>query len=352
MPSALRVQLRGPIPACAGQPLPLHGRHPTGRAYPRVCGATCTTPRTFLGVAGLSPRVRGNLAAILEVGSLHGPIPACAGQPRRRSLWQTSTWAYPRVCGATSRPHNFRKKVAGLSPRVRGNLGSMVLVRTTFGPIPACAGQPKQCTQDTGLTGAYPRVCGATFSMVCLGAFVVGLSPRVRGNRVGRLFCGARFGPIPACAGQPSFRSLRRSCAWAYPRVCGATEHLSGRLCRLLGLSPRVRGNPSALLHLRDRTGPIPACAGQPIRQLESTLLSGAYPRVCGATAAKVARSYAKGGLSPRVRGNRRAGRWLLLLSGPIPACAGQPASGRSFRFAVKAYPRVCGATSITTNRH
>ena len=130
--------------------------------------------------------------------------------------------------------------------------------------------------------------------------------------------------------------------------MCGATVRIGSLTERTRGLSPRVRGNPARHLAQGQAAGPIPACAGQPIRQLESTLLSGAYPRVCGATAAKVARSYAKGGLSPRVRGNRRAGRWLLLLSGPIPACAGQPVLLQIATRSPWAYPRVCGATFRT----
>ena len=49
-----------------------------------------------------------------------------------------------------------------------------------------------------------------------------------------------------------------------YPRVCGGT--LVGALKRPpgSGLSPRVRGNPVAILVVLPYLGSIPACAGEP----------------------------------------------------------------------------------------
>ena len=50
-------------------------------------------------------------------------------------------------------------------------------------------------------------------------------------------------------------------------------------------------------------------------------------------------------GLSPRVRGNRvmRAGR--LPAQGSIPACAGEPDTLIPAAVAKRVYPRVCGGT-------
>ena len=70
------------------------------------------------------------------------------------------------------------------------------------------------------------------------------------------------------------------------------------------GLSPRVRGNPSRHRYFVSRSGPIPACAGQPFFALEAPKGLGAYPRVCGATMPAIASVIWGAGLSPRVRGN------------------------------------------------
>ena len=73
--------------------------------------------------------------------------------------------------------------------------------------------------------------------------------------------------------------------------------------------------------------GSIPACAGEPIGQRVALPAAAVYPRVCGGTNAELAfRQYAVG-LSPRVRGNPSVARASSLWARSIPACAGEPAS-------------------------
>ena len=110
----------------------------------------------------------------------------------------------------------------------------------------------------------------------------------------------------------PCFSIRRRRCAFswpsvmarAYPRVCGATCQEVALAGMGEGLSPRVRGNPSRHRYFVSRSGPIPACAGQPFFALEAPKGLGAYPRVCGATMPAIASVIWGAGLSPRVRGN------------------------------------------------
>ena len=70
------------------------------------------------------------------------------------------------------------------------------------------------------------------------------------------------------------------------------------------------------------------------------------YPRVCGGTKIPVAKSAGVGGLSPRVRGNRRAALSGAGAVGSIPACAGEPNAGGTAPGSVAVYPRVCGGTA------
>ena len=134
-----------------------------------------------------------------------------------------------------------------------------------------------------------------------------------------------------------------------YPRVCGATPAAAMVRADPEGLSPRVRGNRSRLRRAGLCQRPIPACAGQPSVDYSAESASGAYPRVCGATSRVRYRGLNVRGLSPRVRGNRDSRRRNLTNPGPIPACAGQPGRGRTPLRWSRAYPRVCGATSIQT---
>ena len=213
---------------------------------------------------GLSPRVRGNPPRqgvdALRVGS----IPACAGEPSRRARGCGSRRVYPRVCGGTASSSGFAEAISGLSPRVRGNPRRRHLPCQRLGSIPACAGEPRSHAARSPCPRVYPRVCGGTQRVRLVRRQVEGLSPRVRGNQKMCASAAAMTGSIPACAGEPSAASPRRSCRRVYPRVCGGTRLGDGDRRFDEGLSPRVRGNPC-------RAGPagrwrrsIPACAGEP----------------------------------------------------------------------------------------
>ena len=202
--------------------------------YPRVCGGTTTMYCLHSIGNGLSPRVRGNLESIpLDDAKLglsprvrgnrtrtyaRGSIPACAGEPRPKSHCGGSTHrrsipacagepsglternanlrVYPRVCGGTHYGTLWEPKQMGLSPRVRGNLGSRSRRDETLPVIPACACRARSIPA----AGEYK---GVVFHV--------------------------RQRSIPACAGEPSMnetRSIPASRTIArkvYPRVCGGT---------------------------------------------------------------------------------------------------------------------------------
>ena len=97
------------IPACAGEVYPrvcggteIHSPANCWRwVYPRVCGGTLRCQRCGDDIPGLSPRVRGNRFRGPGVILFCGSIPACAGEPRRRTPYRRQMPVYPRVCGGT-----------------------------------------------------------------------------------------------------------------------------------------------------------------------------------------------------------------------------------------------------------
>ena len=147
----------------------------------------------------------------------------------------------------------------------------------------------------------------------------------MRGNPFANKNIHPTCGSIPARAGEPSRNGASLRDFGVYPRACGGTH--TPRLCRaaISGLSPRVRGNPTALLPVIAPSGSIPARAGEP---MSGTLLPSAgpvYPRACGGTLTPRNRAQYEHGLSPRVRGNRDG---IMLddgVAGSIPARAGEP---------------------------
>ena len=152
----------GSIPACAGEPLDRLGGGVLRRVYPRVCGGTDTLGSPFPSVDGLSPRVRGNHSRSDRALVGRGSIPACAGEPQHRRGRPCPTLVYPRVCGGTLSALFPLFRTRGLSPRVRGNRRGRRRGRRRRRSIPACAGEPHRRSPETMVYAVYPRVCGGT----------------------------------------------------------------------------------------------------------------------------------------------------------------------------------------------
>ena len=116
---------------------------PIAAVYPRVCGGTVAIALMPVLVDGLSPRVRGNLWAIVRGKEVVRSIPACAGEPRAGCSFARPLAVYPRVCGGTA--HGAH------------------LLDQSGGSIPACAGEPFFAPHMLIRAAVYPRVCGGTW---------------------------------------------------------------------------------------------------------------------------------------------------------------------------------------------
>ena len=199
------------------------------RVYPRVCGGA---------------RLAGDRLA--EMGS----IPACAGEPVKRSDDPPSLGSIPACAGE---PIGYRVTV----PRT--------------GSIPACAGEPTIVAYLARITQrVYPRVCGGAGLRDRI-EHLVGLSPRVRGSQRA-LSCMPVEGLSPRVRGsQPD------GPRWVYPRECGGARSS----CHAYGSIPASAGE--AVLSSRAMSlGSIPASAGEPCAR--SCYDLRVYPRVCGGT--------------------------------------------------------------------
>ena len=211
--------------------------------YPRVCGGTHLRHLRHHFGTGLSPRVRGNRTFGTWCRPIARSIPACAGEPYPRPGPRPTMSVYPRVCGGTVYRHHFGTFGTGLSPRVRGNQLTAPAPLAVPRSIPACAGEPRAPESIRRARRVYPRVCGGTGARVNRCMERPGLSPRVRGNPLQMGYLHHLEGSIPACAGEPTRLSNPHRFGGVYPRVCGGTAFPVMMALMVLGLSPRVRGN-------------------------------------------------------------------------------------------------------------
>ena len=94
------------IPARAGEPPSRRTRPRERKVYPRACGGTIPAPEPLVPGMGLSPRVRGNHDGRVAANDLRGSIPARAGEPPSQSLMIRWARVYPRACGGTTSSAN------------------------------------------------------------------------------------------------------------------------------------------------------------------------------------------------------------------------------------------------------
>ena len=273
--------------------------------YPRECGGTIAYECDTCGEWGLSPRVRGNPEKVFPPVLLEGSIPASAGEPNKPIPQASHQGVYPRECGGTVRGARWLVVVPGLSPRVRGNRVGAVHHPVEPRSIPASAGEPVRHGIRTSHRPVYPRECGGTIVASISSDPKSGLSPRVRGNPAGGRLRPAGDGSIPASAGEPPPWIPTSPGRRVYPRECGGTIRVMVCPVPYSGLSPRVRGNLRGERLELAALGSIPASAGEPSSGSKHSLTRTVYPRECGGTPLNRSVSNRPDGLSPRVRGNR-----------------------------------------------
>ena len=174
-----------------------------------------------------------------------------------------------------------------------------------LGSIPASAGQPFDIEDCRLQTTVYPRECGAARNVRIVPNIRHGLSPRVRGSQGAVAKCRISMRSIPASAGQPYSNDQTSGSVKVYPRECGAASCICNRSPRLKGLSPRVRGSLDQLEAVKNFEGSIPASAGQPALPPSSPAPTVVYPRECGAAFFRGLVLFWETGLSPRVRGSQ-----------------------------------------------
>ncbi len=193
-------------------------------------------------------------------------IPACAGNSISRTLLPFLCWDHPRVCGEQVHRAEHDGELPGSSPRVRGTVVAGAPEQHLTGIIPACAGNRKAALATRGQDGDHPRVCGEQGTIVIFETGVLGSSPRVRGTGWEYYDVSEQRGIIPACAGNRQDLQPYRRYGRDHPRVCGEQSAETVIFGTFPGSSPRVRGTVPTCAWDNVVSGIIPACAGNSLR--------------------------------------------------------------------------------------
>ena len=173
----------------------------------------------------------------------------------------------------------------GSSPRVRGKRPRRALPLWRYGLIPACAGKTTIRPSACIALSAHPRVCGENRNSNGMSSPACGSSPRVRGKLDRLSMLRGRQRLIPACAGKTISALFSYFFRWAHPRVCGENKFCPPMDPAYPGSSPRVRGKQGSCRGRCWFVRLIPACAGKTHGSAPGSADSAAHPRVCGENA-------------------------------------------------------------------
>src|SRR5690606_23896577 len=133
---------------------------PLSTVYPRGCGERCEILRDQYGLTGLSPRMRGTAPGSGVLPGRSRFIPADAGNGGGQAMPSLGGPVYPRGCGERGQTLLHENRIDGLSPRMRGTVAARQCPAWAARFIPADAGNgDKPYSTKTGLT-VYPRGCG------------------------------------------------------------------------------------------------------------------------------------------------------------------------------------------------
>ena len=194
---------------------------------------------------------------------MRGSIPAWAGETHSRAALYRASAVYPRVGGGNVGISQESLGGDGLSPRGRGKRRSFNQRPTTWGSIPAWAGETEKDLTALYLCVVYPRVGGGNYIAAIACGLALGLSPRGRGKLGLGISERQDNGSIPAWAGETSGNGGGGGFRAVYPRVGGGNDIDIDELTDALGLSPRGRGKLMPIHVYLDYHRSIPAWAGE-----------------------------------------------------------------------------------------
>ena len=192
--------------------------------------------------SGSSPLARGTLLFHHLVDSVHGLIPARAGNTGLQPGCDRALWAHPRSRGEHRYSSVKTPRPGGSSPLARGTRRKESTGDDGDGLIPARAGNTVTVSGRPAMSWAHPRSRGEHRISVEWSHFRVGSSPLARGTPVDAFTAACGSGLIPARAGNTSGYALPGGVSRAHPRSRG--EHLAifPLMSVALGSSPLARG--------------------------------------------------------------------------------------------------------------
>ena len=316
-------EAHGIIPACAGNSRTTPPTSASSRDHPRMRGEQNLGEIGVCVIGGSSPHARGTVGHEAVDDGIVGIIPACAGNRWGFQSRPSASWDHPRMRGEQTTGDKSWICTSGSSPHARGTVGNEWHALRVVGIIPACAGNRRRRSRARSLGWDHPRMRGEQPLRKMRRGVRMGSSPHARGTASTTPRTRAGAGIIPACAGNSPTPSARPPAARDHPRMRGEQRSRSSCERVRMGSSPHARGTgcwepPDVAL-----PGIIPACAGNSTAKSSRRSTFGDHPRMRGEQPRRSRTTPPRPGSSPHARGTEQIENVFLSLVGIIPACAG-----------------------------
>ena len=171
------------------------------RDHPHACGDKIYGASVLSTVIGSSPRVWGQVGTLLSALVLLGIIPTRVGT---RCWWEVLSNTgkdHPHACGDKKVTVSRLNTKTGSSPRVWGQGRFYIQICPDIRIIPTRVGTSYASCQCLPMLMDHPHACGDKLSSAFLSVFFQGSSPRVWGQVIGDLDTSAKLGIIPTRVG-------------------------------------------------------------------------------------------------------------------------------------------------------
>ena len=285
--------IRGSIPAGAGKPRTPQRSAASARVHPRRRGEAdrAAGPRSVR--RGPSPQARGSPRRSRPPPSAAGSIPAGAGKPRSPAMPSRASGVHPRRRGEATTSRRNSRGSGGPSPQARGSPVRARCPAADAGSIPAGAGKPPSPPAPTAVPWVHPRRRGEASDVDDMNRPARGPSPQARGSPYAGAQNEAAAGSIPAGAGKPRRTRAAPDELGVHPRRRGEADPITRRTLDFSGPSPQARGSPGGAQPCQRIPRSIPAGAGKPPARPLRRWCPGVHPRRRGEAGALPVRSVA-----------------------------------------------------------
>ncbi len=172
------------IPAYAGEPQLGRTGRSSPEVHPRLRGGARGLRRGKSSERGPSPPTRGSPATPTRGIRWTGSIPAYAGEPRGDLVGILGFGVHPRLRGGAVKARRFNRPAEGPSPPTRGSQRRIGLDESVHGSIPAYAGEPSRADGGARSDWVHPRLRGGAANDAEIARLERGPSPPTRESRM------------------------------------------------------------------------------------------------------------------------------------------------------------------------